>query len=87
MHNINIRAWLKAIVLLPINVLVVVPAIVLYAADYGWPGFHPFSGIPGLLLLFSGLGLAGWCMRLFAAEGRGTPAPWDPPQKLVVGGP
>ncbi len=26
-------------------------------------------------------------MRLFATHGRGTPAPWDPPQRLVVAGP
>ncbi|WP_282121258.1 hypothetical protein [Ruegeria atlantica] len=26
-------------------------------------------------------------MKLFVLEGYGTPAPWDPPQRIVVGGP
>lgn len=35
------------------------------------------------------LGAAGyvWCAWSFATRGRGTPAPWDPPQSLVVSGP
>ena len=28
-----------------------------------------------------------WTVRLFVRQGEGTPAPWDPPQKLVVAGP
>jgi protein-S-isoprenylcysteine O-methyltransferase Ste14 len=86
MHH-NIRAWLKAIVLLPGNVLGVVPAVALLSTDYGWSGLHPFWMAIGLLLLFPGLALAGWCMRLFAVKGEGTPAPWAPPQKLIVAGP
>ena len=31
--------------------------------------------------------MALWTVRLFAGPGQGTPAPWDPPRRLVVDGP
>jgi protein-S-isoprenylcysteine O-methyltransferase Ste14 len=31
--------------------------------------------------------LAVWCIVTFAFAGKGTPAPFDPPRKLVVAGP
>lgn len=34
-----------------------------------------------------GAALALWCVVSFALVGRGTPAPFDPPRKLVVQGP
>src|ERR1700688_695755 len=44
------------------------------------------SAFAGALLLFGGL-LMGWCVREFYVAGRGTLAPWAPPQQLVVSGP
>jgi protein-S-isoprenylcysteine O-methyltransferase Ste14 len=41
----------------------------------------------GLLPLLPGAWLALWCVIDFAVRGRGTPAPFDPPRKLVVKGP
>jgi protein-S-isoprenylcysteine O-methyltransferase Ste14 len=38
-------------------------------------------------LLSVGLVFAIWTCRLFVTVGEGTPAPWDPPNKLVVHGP
>jgi protein-S-isoprenylcysteine O-methyltransferase Ste14 len=38
----------------------------------------PVLGLGGFALL--------WCVRDFYASGRGTLAPWDPPQRLVVVG-
>jgi protein-S-isoprenylcysteine O-methyltransferase Ste14 len=35
----------------------------------------------------AGGALALWCILTFALVGRGTPAPFDPPRKLVVRGP
>ncbi len=35
----------------------------------------------------SGAALAVWCILSFALIGRGTPAPFDPPRRLVVRGP
>ncbi len=81
------RAWLKAIVLLPFNVLVVIPAIVLYFTGYVYSPPAIWAGVSGILLLAAGLSLAVWTMFLFAFVGKGTAAPWDPPKNLVVKGP
>jgi protein-S-isoprenylcysteine O-methyltransferase Ste14 len=79
--------WIKAVVLLPFTVLVVVPTAVLYLSNYNLKMQNIFCLIAGTFLLIIGLFLAGWTMRLFAEIGKGTAAPWDPPQKLVVAGP
>ncbi|MDR2769607.1 MAG: isoprenylcysteine carboxylmethyltransferase family protein [Puniceicoccales bacterium] len=79
--------WTKTVILLPFNVLVIVPAIVLYFSDYNWAMQDILGMVTGTLLLIIGLFLAGWTMRLFVKIGKGTAAPWDPPQKLVVVGP
>jgi protein-S-isoprenylcysteine O-methyltransferase Ste14 len=39
------------------------------------------------VLLLAGGGLFAWTVGLFAGRGRGTLAPWDPPERLVVEGP
>jgi protein-S-isoprenylcysteine O-methyltransferase Ste14 len=41
----------------------------------------------GLLFLAPGTFLLIWCVYKFYASGRGTLAPWAPPQHLVVDGP
>ncbi len=43
--------------------------------------------VAGGLVIAAGLLLVGWCFYEFAARGRGTPAPWDPPRHLVTSGP
>src|ERR1700741_4558110 len=50
-------------------------------AEYGLPQFA------GAVLAGAGGALALWCVLTFATRGRGTPAPFDPPRVLVVGGP
>ena len=42
--------------------------------------------LAGLATLI-GLGLSVWTCTLFLRFGEGTPAPWEPPSKLVVRGP
>ncbi|MDR0393433.1 MAG: isoprenylcysteine carboxylmethyltransferase family protein [Puniceicoccales bacterium] len=79
--------WIKTVILLPFNVLVIVPAIILYFSDYDREMQNTLGMMTGTLLLIVGLFLAGWTMRLFIKIGKGTAAPWDPPQKLVVAGP
>ncbi|MDR2782017.1 MAG: isoprenylcysteine carboxylmethyltransferase family protein [Holosporaceae bacterium] len=79
--------WIKTVVLLPCNVLIVVPACILYFSDYNSKIQNSFQLIVGVFLLIVGLFLATWTMRLFIKIGKGTAAPWDPPQKLVVAGP
>jgi protein-S-isoprenylcysteine O-methyltransferase Ste14 len=41
----------------------------------------------GLALIVSGFCVYLWCLRLFAAVGRGTPGPWDAPRRFVAVGP
>jgi protein-S-isoprenylcysteine O-methyltransferase Ste14 len=45
------------------------------------------ASVAGLLLLAVGAGGYLWCQWHFAATGRGTPAPIDPPRQLVIRGP
>ena len=35
----------------------------------------------------AGTAIAIWCVYTFASVGRGTPAPFDPPKRLVITGP
>lgn len=57
-----------------------------------WTGIshHKSSGLSllvGLLVAVAGAGLALWSVGAFAFLGNGTPAPFDPPRRLVVAGP
>jgi len=57
-----------------------------------WSGIVRPAGIgaaqaAGMLVGASGAILALWCIATFILIGRGTPAPFDPPRRLVVVGP
>jgi protein-S-isoprenylcysteine O-methyltransferase Ste14 len=43
--------------------------------------------VAGVVVGASGAALALWCIGAFMVIGRGTPAPFDPPRRLVVVGP
>jgi len=43
--------------------------------------------ILGMLIGSAGAVVALWCIGTFARTGKGTPAPFDPPRKLVIRGP
>jgi protein-S-isoprenylcysteine O-methyltransferase Ste14 len=43
--------------------------------------------VAGVLVAAGGAALALWCILTFVVAGRGTPAPFDPPRRLVVVGP
>ena len=75
---------LAAVVVLPGTVCIVVPALLL-GGDGGLAPW-PLVLVGGLLLGF-GVGVIAWTVALFAGIGRGTLAPWDPPERLVVRGP
>ncbi len=79
---------LKAILILPFNVLVTIPAVILYFCQFKIisPAFS-LEFILMLFLLSLGFFLVIWTMRLFAAVGKGSPAPWDPIDKLIITGP
>lgn len=80
--------WFKAILLLPANVLVFIPALILALGRYHISiTDNPVLLIIGMVFAVTGLCLALWTMLLFDEHGKGTAAPWDPPRKLVVVGP
>ncbi|MDR0418000.1 MAG: isoprenylcysteine carboxylmethyltransferase family protein [Puniceicoccales bacterium] len=82
-----ILEWIKTIAILPVNVLLTIPACVLYFTGYTHRSNYFFLVILGYIFLIAGLLLAVWTMWLFAHRGEGTAAPWNPPRKLVTEGP
>jgi protein-S-isoprenylcysteine O-methyltransferase Ste14 len=83
---------LKTIIILPGTVLVFVPVVILittYKSRFSFELIGPDRLLfwPGLAAAGLGLALATWTVTLFTKFGQGTPAPWDPPQKLVIRGP
>jgi protein-S-isoprenylcysteine O-methyltransferase Ste14 len=81
-----------SILILPFSVTIIVPLILLLPTGLfapGWALAMPWQLIPigvGLAILGVGLWLLIRTIRLFAVQGRGTLAPWDPPTHLVVRG-
>lgn len=80
-----------AVLVFPVTVVVIVPtwiarrtslAITLPGTSGQWVVF----GL-GLAALIIGAVLFASCLTHFAREGEGTLAPWDPPARLVTGGP
>src|SRR5882724_1264601 len=68
-------------------VLVLLPEQILTVTGITRPTeIGPLHGA-GLVLVVLGGGLAIWCILTFALVGKGTPAPFDPPRKLVAAGP
>jgi protein-S-isoprenylcysteine O-methyltransferase Ste14 len=70
---------------------VLVPGTVAFYLPYSIGSRHAGSPEPSALLLAGPLLVAGaaiylWCLWDFAMTGRGTPAPIDPPTRLVVRG-
>jgi len=67
----------------------VLPGIVAFAvpAAWVWSTSHLRPSQPiGLLPLGFGVAALLWCVRDFYVSGKGTLAPWAPPEKLVVVG-
>jgi len=84
--------YLRA-VLLPFTGAVVVPGLILWLTGPDtfclWqsaPAARVGLAILGGALVCLGLVLLVATIRLFVTVGQGTPAPWDPPQRLVVRG-
>ena len=82
---------LIAILVLPFVMTILIPRWIIrgYGPVTAWSSGpmillgHLLGGICFLL----GFGLFLWCLCLFAARGKGTLAPWDPPKHLVITGP
>jgi protein-S-isoprenylcysteine O-methyltransferase Ste14 len=89
------EAWrhLRAIILLPGMVTLVIPAMILWRTEIDSSGL--WQSVPatkiilpviGVICIWLGLVLMTATIRLFATVGEGTLAPWEPPQRLVVRG-
>lgn len=75
---------IRAILLLPSTVTIVIPATILYCTE--WSLSYKILPIIGSLFVIVGLALMVWTNRLFSTVGKGTLAPWNPPQRFVVCG-
>ena len=83
---------LATILILPGTALVFVPGLIFWATtdrEVGLTVAGPGDADLwiGLVAGLVGIALAVSTVRLFLTQGEGTPAPWDPPRKLVVAGP
>jgi protein-S-isoprenylcysteine O-methyltransferase Ste14 len=82
----------QAVVALPGTALIFIPTLIIYLAS-GTRFAHRLSGLADITLWIGlaagclGLALAVWTSTLFTRHGSGTPAPWNPPSRLVVRGP
>lgn len=68
-------------------VLIFLPARILSSTGIIQPSPIGVWQIAGMLVGTAGAALVLTCVFSFAFVGRGTPAPFDPPRRLVVGGP
>ena len=67
--------------------LVFLPAQLLARAGITPPATFGVFQVMGLIIAICGSALALWCILTFAVVGQGTPAPFDPPHRLVIRGP
>jgi protein-S-isoprenylcysteine O-methyltransferase Ste14 len=67
--------------------LLFLPARVLSGSGINRPETIGVAQVAGIIVVAAGAALALWCIITFVVAGRGTPAPFDPPRRLVVVGP
>jgi protein-S-isoprenylcysteine O-methyltransferase Ste14 len=68
-------------------VLIYLPARVLSWSGIVRPPAIEVPQVAGMIFGAVGATVALWCIFTFAMIGRGTPAPFDPPRRLVIQGP
>jgi protein-S-isoprenylcysteine O-methyltransferase Ste14 len=68
-------------------VLIYLPARVLSWSGIVRPAAIEAPQVAGMVIGAAGAAIALWCVFTFAFVGRGTPAPFDPPRRLVIRGP
>jgi protein-S-isoprenylcysteine O-methyltransferase Ste14 len=67
--------------------LIYLPSRVLAAAGILRPPVNAAPQVAGIIAAGIGTAVALWCIFTFATIGKGTPAPFDPPRRLVIRGP
>ena len=77
---------LRAILILPFMVTIVIPSALLMLTQGAFPSdsITLLPAIGGVVSIGAGLSLLWGTIRLFDKFGDGTLAPWDPPEHLVV---
>ena len=81
--------WLRTLlftILVPGTVLGIVP-LALVASRWGSRFDLRAAHLIGFALLLPGVMIIVWCFVHFVRRGHGTPAPYDPPRRLVLAGP
>lgn len=68
-------------------VLIYVPVSILSWSGIDRPAAIEVQQVAGMMIATAGAAIALWCIFTFASFGRGTPAPFDPPRRLVIQGP
>jgi protein-S-isoprenylcysteine O-methyltransferase Ste14 len=68
-------------------VLVYLPGRCLSWSGIVAPATTGLPQVAGMIMVAIGTVIALWCVFTFVFIGKGTPAPFDPPRKLVIGGP
>lgn len=68
-------------------VLVYLPARLLSWSGLVRPVAMEAQQVVGMMTGAAGSAVALWCIFTFASVGKGTPAPFDPPRRLVIRGP
>ncbi|MGO9340595.1 MAG: methyltransferase family protein [Terracidiphilus sp.] len=63
------------------------PARILSSAGIVRPVAIAWPQFAGMTIGSAGALVALWCVFTFVVKGRGTPAPFDPPRRLVIQGP
>lgn len=67
--------------------LIYLPARLLSWSGIVRPAAIEVQQVAGMVIGAAGAAVALWCIFTFASIGRGTPAPFDPPRRLVILGP
>jgi protein-S-isoprenylcysteine O-methyltransferase Ste14 len=68
-------------------VLIYVPASLLSQSGVTGPTTLGLPQVAGMIVGAVGAVIALWCIFTFPTKGKGTPAPFDPPRRLVTVGP
>src|SRR4029077_19367049 len=69
------------------HVFVYIPSRFLASTGITRPSIIGLPQVGGMIIGIVGSIVALWCVFTFASIGRGTPAPFDPPRRLVCQGP
>jgi protein-S-isoprenylcysteine O-methyltransferase Ste14 len=85
--NPDLSQVIKSILILPFNVTVTIPFILVTMERPASSGFGSFAWIMGIGTILIGFCLMFTTITLFFKMGKGTLTPWDPTQRLVLSGP